>query len=151
MRFLAPPAPSCTVGSTASAAGVAPCSASANNGSALFDSTGCSVCHIRSMQTGNFATVALQNQQANLFSDLLVHNMDNWVMESRRVLQAPTSFGRRRFGAWGNDSTFYMTAGPLTCSLQLRLMLPAVATPPRKQVRSFRTSMGSQLHRSRTC
>jgi len=27
------------------------------------------------MQTGNFATAALRNQPANLFSDLLVHNM----------------------------------------------------------------------------
>src|SRR5262249_5480930 len=45
MRFLAPPAPACTVGVN--------CSASINNGSALFNSTGCAVCHIRSMQTGN--------------------------------------------------------------------------------------------------
>jgi CxxC motif-containing protein (DUF1111 family) len=67
MRFLAPPAPACTVGVT--------CSASVNNGSALFDSVGCAVCHIRSMRTGNHATAALRFQTANLFSDLLVHNM----------------------------------------------------------------------------
>jgi CxxC motif-containing protein (DUF1111 family) len=67
MRFLAQPTPSCNVGSN--------CSASVNNGSALFDSTGCSVCHIRAMQTANFVTAALRNQAANLFSDLLVHNM----------------------------------------------------------------------------
>jgi CxxC motif-containing protein (DUF1111 family) len=67
MRFLAPPAPACTVGAT--------CSGSVNNGSALFDSTGCAVCHIRSMPTGNHSTVALRSQTANLFSDLLVHNM----------------------------------------------------------------------------
>jgi CxxC motif-containing protein (DUF1111 family) len=67
MRFLAPPAPSCTVGSN--------CSTSVNNGSTVFDSIGCSTCHTRSMQTGNHATAALRNRTANLFSDLLVHNM----------------------------------------------------------------------------
>jgi len=67
MRFLAPPAPSCTVG--------VDCSASVNNGSALFSSTGCAVCHVRSMRTGNHGTAALRNHTANLFSDLLVHNM----------------------------------------------------------------------------
>jgi CxxC motif-containing protein (DUF1111 family) len=67
MRFLAPPAPACTVGVN--------CSMSINRGSALFDSTGCAVCHIRSMRTGNHSTAALNNQTANLFSDLLVHNM----------------------------------------------------------------------------
>ena len=69
MRFLAPPTPSCTVG--------VDCSTSVNNGSGLFDSTGCSLCHIRQLQTGNHATAALQNQTAKLFSDLLVHNMGN--------------------------------------------------------------------------
>jgi CxxC motif-containing protein (DUF1111 family) len=67
MRFLAPPAPSCTVGVN--------CSTSINNGSALFNSTGCATCHIRSLPTGNHSTAALQNQTANLFSDLLVHNV----------------------------------------------------------------------------
>jgi CxxC motif-containing protein (DUF1111 family) len=67
MRFLAPPASSCTVGVN--------CSNSINTGSALFTSTGCAVCHIPSMQTGNHSTAALNNQAANLFSDLLVHNM----------------------------------------------------------------------------
>ena len=67
MRFLAAPVPSCTVGVN--------CSASVNSGSALFDSTGCATCHIRSLQTGNHSTAALKFQTANLFSDLLVHNM----------------------------------------------------------------------------
>src|SRR5215471_12319856 len=67
MRFLAPPTPACTVG--------VDCSGSINNGSSLFDSTGCAICHIRSMKTGNHSTAALRFQTANLFSDLLVHNM----------------------------------------------------------------------------
>jgi CxxC motif-containing protein (DUF1111 family) len=67
MRFLAPPAPSCTVG--------VDCSASVNNGSGLFTSTGCAVCHIVSMQTANHATAALRYRTVTLYSDLLVHNM----------------------------------------------------------------------------
>src|SRR5215831_4112190 len=67
MRFLAPPTPACAV--------AVDCSGSINNGSALFDSTGCAICHIRSMKTGNHSTAALRFQTANLFSDLLVHNM----------------------------------------------------------------------------
>jgi CxxC motif-containing protein (DUF1111 family) len=67
MRFLAPPAPACTVNVN--------CSGSINNGSLLFDSTGCAVCHVRSMPTSNHSTAALRYQTANLFSDLLVHHM----------------------------------------------------------------------------
>jgi CxxC motif-containing protein (DUF1111 family) len=51
------------------------CSASINSGSALFNSIGCAVCHTRSLPTGNHSTVALANQTANLFSDVLVHDM----------------------------------------------------------------------------
>jgi CxxC motif-containing protein (DUF1111 family) len=67
MRFLAPPTPACTVGVN--------CSASINSGSSQFNSVGCATCHIRSLPTGNHSTSALRNQTANLFSDVLVHNM----------------------------------------------------------------------------
>jgi len=67
MRFLAPPTPSCTLGVN--------CSTSVNNGSTLFGSTGCAVCHIPTLRTGNHVTAALRFQNANLYSDLLVHNM----------------------------------------------------------------------------
>jgi CxxC motif-containing protein (DUF1111 family) len=67
MRFLAPPTPACTVGGN--------CSPSVNNGSALFSSMGCAVCHMPTMQTGSHTTAALRYQPANLYSDLLVHNM----------------------------------------------------------------------------
>ena len=67
MRFLAAPVPACTVGGN--------CSPSITNGSAAFDSVGCAICHVRSMETGRHSTAALRYQTANLFSDLLVHNM----------------------------------------------------------------------------
>jgi len=67
MHFLDQPAASCT-GSG--------CSSSIQNGRHLFtDVAKCSVCHTPTMTTGTSTVAALSNVQANLFSDLLVHNM----------------------------------------------------------------------------
>jgi CxxC motif-containing protein (DUF1111 family) len=67
MRLLDQPAPACT--------GTG-CSASIQNGRHLFiDVAKCSVCHTPTMTTGPSYVPALSNVQANLFSDLLVHNM----------------------------------------------------------------------------
>jgi CxxC motif-containing protein (DUF1111 family) len=66
MRVLAPLEPNTTSGSAASVA----------MGRAVFQSVGCSLCHTPAMTTGNTAAIlALRNQTANLFSDLLLHNM----------------------------------------------------------------------------
>ena len=65
-RFLAPPAPS------PDTPGGAP---SINNGKQLFASTGCALCHTPTLRTGNAAVAALRYQNANLYSDLLVHDM----------------------------------------------------------------------------
>jgi CxxC motif-containing protein (DUF1111 family) len=70
MRMLAPPTP-------------APPGASSQHGRAVFSSTGCALCHTPTLSTGaaiadgdeSNASLALSNQQANLFSDLLVHHM----------------------------------------------------------------------------
>jgi CxxC motif-containing protein (DUF1111 family) len=71
MRMLAPPTP-------------APDTPSIVNGRAAFTSIGCSVCHTPAMTTGSTTasayprvqiSAALSNQTANLFSDLLVHQM----------------------------------------------------------------------------
>jgi CxxC motif-containing protein (DUF1111 family) len=67
MRFLAPPAPACTVGANRSA--------SINNGSTLFSSIGCALCHTPSLTTGNSVFGGTTNQTANLFSDVLLHHM----------------------------------------------------------------------------
>jgi CxxC motif-containing protein (DUF1111 family) len=60
--FLAPPAP-------------APATPSTAHGSQLFDRIGCALCHTRSLPTGNVASGALSGKTANLFSDLLLHDM----------------------------------------------------------------------------
>jgi len=70
MRMLAPPAP-------------APATPSSEKGRATFAKIGCAHCHTPSLTTGPMIasgsstspSVALSNQKANLYSDLLVHHM----------------------------------------------------------------------------
>jgi CxxC motif-containing protein (DUF1111 family) len=70
MRMLAPPAPATPTAST-------------QHGSALFSGIGCALCHTPTLTTGRAIasgsyispSVALSNQPAHLFSDLLVHHM----------------------------------------------------------------------------
>jgi hypothetical protein len=66
MRLLAPPVPSIDT------PGGAPSIAS---GRAVFNSVGCAFCHTPSFRTGNSRVLALANQDVNLFSDLLTHDM----------------------------------------------------------------------------
>ena len=65
-RFLAPPTPSTDT------PGGAP---SISNGRSLFVSVGCALCHTPTLKTGDSTVAALNKQPANLFSDLLLHNM----------------------------------------------------------------------------
>src|SRR2546421_7810417 len=62
MSFLAPPTP-------------APDTPSTINGRRLFKEIGCALCHTPYLPTGNVTSPALRGQRANLFSDLLLHNM----------------------------------------------------------------------------
>jgi len=67
MRFLAAPAPVSSYGTVTNAQIVA--------GEAAFNKAGCNVCHMKFMDTGKHANAALANKRANLFSDLLVHDI----------------------------------------------------------------------------
>ena len=69
MRFLAPPAPVTSFGT------VKP--ETIQNGLAQFLSptVGCALCHTASLHTGNSPVSALNDTDAKLFSDLLVHHM----------------------------------------------------------------------------
>lgn len=90
-RFLAPPTPS-----TTSPGG----SASIARGKATFSSIGCALCHTPSMKTGNSTVAALRNQTANLFSDLLVHDMGDGLADGVSQGQAgPREF--RSAPLWG--------------------------------------------------
>jgi len=65
-RFLAPPTPSNdTPGGTSSI----------GNGRQLFANAGCALCHTPTLRTGNASVAALRYQNANLYSDLLLHDM----------------------------------------------------------------------------
>ena len=91
MRFLAPPAPSFdTPGGADSIA----------RGRNLFSDTGCALCHTPTLNTGNAAVAALRNQSANLFSDLLVHDMGPGLADGVTQGQAgPRDF--RTAPLWG--------------------------------------------------
>jgi CxxC motif-containing protein (DUF1111 family) len=91
MRFLAPPTPSPdTPGGAASIA----------NGRSLFRSIGCALCHTPTLITGNSAVAALRNQPANLFSDVLVHDMGDGLADGVSQGQAgPREF--RSAPLWG--------------------------------------------------
>jgi CxxC motif-containing protein (DUF1111 family) len=67
MRMLAPPAPVTSYGSVSAA--------SITQGSNLFVSVGCTLCHTPTMKTDTSSTSALNSKDANLYSDLLVHHM----------------------------------------------------------------------------
>jgi CxxC motif-containing protein (DUF1111 family) len=71
-RFLAPPRPSAS--SPGGAASIA-------NGRSLFASTGCALCHTPTLRTGNSTVAALRDRDANLFSDLLVHDMGDGLAD----------------------------------------------------------------------
>jgi CxxC motif-containing protein (DUF1111 family) len=62
MRFLAPPQP-------------APATESIDRGRALFEQTGCALCHTAQLQTGASSYAALSQQDVNLYSDLALHRM----------------------------------------------------------------------------
>jgi CxxC motif-containing protein (DUF1111 family) len=69
MRFLAPPTPACTVGVN--------CSTSIDNGSALFSSIGCALCHTPSLTTGNSAFGGVgSGNSGGLIPEILARSAD---------------------------------------------------------------------------
>jgi len=70
MRYLAPPAPQCNSFQGSN------CSADIRRGRAVFEQTGCALCHTPALAVGPSPIAAVTNQRtAQLFSDLLVHRM----------------------------------------------------------------------------
>jgi CxxC motif-containing protein (DUF1111 family) len=67
MKFLDQPKPVSSYGNVSAASII--------NGSSLFTSTGCSLCHTPTLITGSSSTAVLSNKPANLFSDVAVHHM----------------------------------------------------------------------------
>jgi CxxC motif-containing protein (DUF1111 family) len=105
-RFLAPPTPS--------AQGISnnPSPQSITRGQAMFNAVGCTMCHTATLQTsGSTFTAGLSNQQANLYSDLLVHHMGSGL--SDRISQGaagPDEF--RTAPLWGvGQRVFFLHDG----------------------------------------
>jgi CxxC motif-containing protein (DUF1111 family) len=97
MRFLAPPRPS------SDTPGGAP---SIGRGKDMFSRVGCALCHTPAMRTGNASIPALRNQQVNLYSDLLLHDMGDRLGDGVSQGQA----GVREFRTaplWGLGQRLY--------------------------------------------
>jgi CxxC motif-containing protein (DUF1111 family) len=91
MRFLAPPTPS--VDSPGGAESI-------KRGRELFSAVGCALCHTPTLRTGNSTVAALRNQDVNLYSDLLVHDMGPGLADDVTQGQAgPREF--RTAPLWG--------------------------------------------------
>ena len=75
MRMLAPPTPVASFGNVSAG--------SINNGRTLFASNlvGCALCHTPSLKAGSSPFAAIKDQTANLYSDLLVHNMGSGLAD----------------------------------------------------------------------
>ena len=69
MGFLAPPARG-------------PITTSVTNGANVFKTTGCVLCHTPSLQTGQMNVATLNQQTANLYSDVAVHGMGPGLADS---------------------------------------------------------------------
>jgi CxxC motif-containing protein (DUF1111 family) len=109
MRFLAPPQPSIQ--------GIPgnPSPRSIQNGSNLFSQVHCDMCHTPSLQTAASAfTPGLSNQKANLYSDLLVHNMGTGLADLvSQGAAGPSDF--RTAPLWGvGQRVFFLHDGRAT-------------------------------------
>jgi CxxC motif-containing protein (DUF1111 family) len=107
MRFLAAPVPSHDNPGTA---------ASIETGRTIFNNVGCAFCHTPSFTTGNSAVAALRNQQVNLYSDLLVHDMGVGLADGVSQGEAgPREF--RSAPLWGLGQRLYFLHDGRTSNL----------------------------------
>ena len=110
MKFLDQPRPVTSFGNVSAG--------SIGNGRALFDSTGCALCHTPSLTTGPSSTAALRNQTANLFSDLAVHHMGSNLADGiTQGAAGPDEF--RTAPLWGvGQRLFFLHDGRTSDMLQ---------------------------------
>jgi CxxC motif-containing protein (DUF1111 family) len=79
MRMLAPPQPTNSFNAVATSNAVG--SSSIQRGQNTFAQIGCALCHTQSLTSGNSAIAALSNQNVQLFSDLLLHDMGSGLAD----------------------------------------------------------------------
>lgn len=83
-----------------------------------FERIGCASCHIRSLTTGFSLVSALSGQRAELYSDLLLHDMGDELADNRpdgqatgREWKTPPLWGLRLMRAFLNGDAFLMHDG----------------------------------------
>ena len=109
-RFLAPPTPSSdTPGGATSIA----------RGRSLFSGVGCALCHTPTLRTGD-STVALRNRDANLYSDLLLHNMGEGLADGvSQGAAGPREF--RTSPLWGLGQRIFFLHDGRTSDLKVAI------------------------------
>jgi CxxC motif-containing protein (DUF1111 family) len=94
----------------------APATRSSANGSALFASVGCALCHTPALRTGQSSSAALSRKTLNLFSDLLVHNMGPRLADD--IVQGDAGPGEFRTAPlWGVGQRIFFLHDGRTSSL----------------------------------
>jgi CxxC motif-containing protein (DUF1111 family) len=104
-RLLAPPTPSPATPGGAESIG---------RGRSQFTSVGCALCHTPTLRTGNSSVAALRYKDANLYSDLLLHDMGDGLADGVSQGQAgPREF--RTAPLWGlGQRVFFLHDGRTT-------------------------------------
>jgi CxxC motif-containing protein (DUF1111 family) len=128
MRFLAPAVPSANTPGGA---------ASIKNGKALFESTGCTLCHTPTLHTAKATVAALRKQDVNLFSDLMLHNMGDDLADG--VAQGEAS-GRefRTTPLWGVGQRLFLLHDGRTSDISKAVLAHASAgSEANEPVRKF--------------
>jgi CxxC motif-containing protein (DUF1111 family) len=112
MRSLAPPTPAAPTAST-------------SRGSSVFASVGCAFCHTPTMTTAASSEAsALSNVPANLFSDLLLHNMGSGLADGVSQGQADGNQFRTA-PLWGLGQRAYFLHDGRTTDLQQAILAHA--------------------------
>ncbi|HWB85790.1 MAG TPA: di-heme oxidoredictase family protein [Bryobacteraceae bacterium] len=137
MRFLDQPAPACGAGGTA-------CSASVNNGSNLFNSVGCALCHTPVLMTGASPVPALSHVKARLYSDLAVHNMGTGLADNVTQGNAgPDEF--RTAPLWGlGQRAYFLHDGRTMDLLQAILAHSSSGSEANRSINMFQSLSNSQ-------
>ena len=123
-RLLAPPTP-------------APPTSSTVRGNANFIAVGCSMCHSPSLKTDKSDLAALNLKNANLYSDLLVHNMGTGLRDGiSQGLAGPSEF--RTAPLWGvGQRIFFMHDGRTSDLLQVILEHKSPGSEANKVITNF--------------
>jgi len=110
-RFLAPPTPSSSNPGGSSSIG---------RGKSLFGSVGCALCHTPTLKTGDSTVLALNRKDANLYSDLAVHDMGEGLADGiSQGAAGPREF--RTAPLWGLGQRIFFLHDGRTSDLRVAI------------------------------